>query len=300
MLEHQFDTPQSPPRVVVIGAGGFVGNAVSDRVERDGVEVVRLGRASVDLLADNGAGMLSAMLAPEDSVVVVSAIAPCNDTTMLADNIRMMDSVCRAFEKAPVAHTVYISSDAVYADDPNPLTETSAIQPESLHGMMHAAREVMLQSVLSDTPLAILRPSLLYGAADPHNGYGPNQFRRKAFAGEEIMLFGQGEERRDHVLIDDVGEIVRSVLLRRSRGALNIATGEVASFLDVAEMVASHFEPPPRIGSRARSGPMPHNGYRPFDIAACRKAFPGFRYTPLADGVAKTHADVQRIADAAG
>jgi hypothetical protein len=34
---------------------------------------------------------------------------------------------------------------------------------------------------------------------------------------------------------------------------------------------------------------MPHRGYRPFDISACRKAFPEFRYTSLAEGLAKTH-----------
>ena len=34
-----------------------------------------------------------------------------------------------------------------------------------------------------------------------------------------------------------------------------------------------------------RSGPMPHNGYRPFDVSACRAAFPDFRYTSLADGL---------------
>jgi hypothetical protein len=33
---------------------------------------------------------------------------------------------------------------------------------------------------------------------------------------------------------------------------------------------------------------MPHNGYRPFDIAACRRAFPDFRYTPLEEGLRKS------------
>ena len=32
---------------------------------------------------------------------------------------------------------------------------------------------------------------------------------------------------------------------------------------------------------------MPHDGYRPFDIAACRAAFPDFHYTPLAEGLAR-------------
>ena len=68
-------------------------------------------------------------------------------------------------------------------------------------------------------PLAILRPTLIYGEKDPHNGYGPNQFRRKANKGEAITLFGEGEERRDHVAIDDVrGMRQRLVGVKKSGG----------------------------------------------------------------------------------
>ena len=97
------------------------------------------------------------------------------------------------------------------------------------------------------------------------------------------------------MLIDDVAEIIRRVLFHRSRGALNIATGTVASFREVAELVAGHFDPRPAIIGRPRQGPMPHNGYRPFNIDACRAAFPDFWYTPLADGIAKTQKDVFRV-----
>ena len=43
------------------------------------------------------------------------------------------------------AHLVYISSDAVYADEANPVNERSALAPSTLHGMMHAARELMFR-----------------------------------------------------------------------------------------------------------------------------------------------------------
>ena len=36
-----------------------------------------------------------------------------------------------------------------------------------------------------------------------------------------------------------------------------------------------------------RQGPMPHNGYRPFDPAATTAAFPDFRYTDLETGLGK-------------
>ena len=186
-----------------------------------------------------------------------------------------------------MAHLVYVSSDAVYADGPLPLTEASPAAPTSLHGAMHLAREQMLLSIAGSIPLAILRPTLVYGAGDPHNGYGPNRFRRQANRGETIVLFGEGEERRDHVDVDDIAEIAALVLDHRSAGVLNIATGTVASFRALADKAVALAAKPVAIKSSPRTGPMPHNGYRPFDPAATLAAFPGFRYTAIDAGLAR-------------
>ena len=110
-----------------------------------------------------------------------------------------------------------------------------------------------------------LRPTLIYGAADPHNGYRPNRFSRLARSREPIRLFGKGEERRDHVSIDGVAELTTRVIYRRSVGVLNIATGTVTSFREIAEMVLRISNWPVPIEEVPRTGPMPHNGYRAFD-----------------------------------
>lgn len=295
MLEHLHDDETKPERAVILGSGGFVGGAAKRRLEEQGVSVLGLARPDLDLAAEGAADRLAGILEDTDSLVVVSAKAPCKDEAMLAENLRMMEAVTAAIGRVKPAHVIYISSDAVYADDPNPLTEESRAEPDSLHGQMHIRREGMLRDA-DDGPLCILRPSLLYGAADPHNGYGPNRFRRLAADGEDIVLFGEGEERRDHVLIDDVAEIIRLCLVHRSQGVLNVATGAVASFRDIAEMVVSRFESPVAIEGSPRSGPMPHGGYRPFDAAATKQAFPDFAYTTLADGLAKAHHDMKEEA----
>ena len=288
MLEHLAVNTMFPARVVIMGAGGFVGSSIKDHIEKAGMHVLGLTEQSLDLLDMNASQRLADLLRPNDTLVVVSAIAPCKNNTMLLKNIIMMEAVCSAIEKVPPLHVIYFSSDAVYADDTKPLTESSCAEPSSLHGVMHLAREVMLKQVCN-MPLAILRPSLIYGAADTHNGYGPNQFCSLAAAGKDIVLFGDGEERRDHVYIDDVAEIVRLVIAHKSKGILNIATGNAISFKEIAEIVASHFSPSPAIKTSPRKGPMPHKGYRPFDITACRDAFPYFRYTSLTEGLAKAH-----------
>lgn len=101
------------------------------------------------------------------------------------------------------------------------------------------------------------------------------------------MLFGNGEERRDHVYVSDVAELITQALLHRSVGALNVITGQVHSFADIANLATElsgkkiTLRPSPRVGL------MPHNGYRPFDNEACGLAFPQFTFTPLHEGMRK-------------
>jgi nucleoside-diphosphate-sugar epimerase len=294
MLEHLNPAPQKPARVVVLGANGFVGRAVADRLSAGAVPVLRVARADVDLGATDAGDKLAALLRPGDAVVAAAARAPCKNLDMLLDNMVIVRAMVRAFARVQVSQMVNISSDAVYADLPQPLTESSCASPGTLHGMMHLAREVALASEVH-APLANLRLTLLYGAADPHNGYGPNRFRRQAQCGEDIVLFGEGEERRDHVYIDDVAELAYRVLLHRSAGVLNVASGEVHSFREIAERVVALSGRRVGVKGSPRSGPMPHNGYRPFDPGGCRKAFPDFRYTPLADGLTRTQRQMEEV-----
>ena len=205
---------------------------------------------------------------------------------MMVDNMIMLKSMVGALCKAETSHLVNISSDAVYADGPLPLTESSPAAPTSMHGAMHLAREIAFAGKVK-APIAQLRPTLIYGPADPHNGYGPNRFRRLANAGQDIVLFGEGEERRDHVLIDDVAELAVRVLSHRSQGVLNAATGTVHSFRSVAEQVVAISPNKVGISGSPRQGPMPHNGFRSFDPAAATSAFSDFTFTPLQAGLEK-------------
>jgi len=287
MLQHHNTTPHAPARTVVLGAGGFIGGAILRRLAGASSAAAGLGRKDIDLLSEHAGRDLARVLRTDDALVVVSARAPCKTPAMMLENIRMMAAVCDALAERPVAHLVYISSDAVYADGPLPLHEASPAAPTSLHGAMHLAREQMLGAAAGKTPFAILRPTLVYGAGDPHNGYGPNKFRRLANRGEPIVLFGEGEERRDHVDVDDIAEIVQRVLAHRSSGLLNVATGTVASFRSLADKAVALSPRKVDIKSSPRTGPMPHNGYRPFDPAATFLAFPGFRYTAIDAGLAR-------------
>src|SRR5581483_10390086 len=112
-------------------------------------------------------------------------------------------------------------------------------------------------------------------------------FRRQAMRGEPITIFGEGEEKRDHVAVEDVARLALRILMRRSAGALNAVTGKATSFHDIAERVAALSQPRGTVQPVPRPGPRPHLLHRFFDITACRQAFPDFRFEPLADGLAR-------------
>jgi len=280
MLKHHFGKPLPAGRALILGAG-FVGGEVARRLAFKGWKVSALRSADLDLTTENAGEKLSAHFEAGDTLVFVSAKAPVKNPDMLVANLRMAQAVLQACTKTVPAHLVYVSSDAVYADEPRPLSEATPTAPSSLHGVMHLARELMLQT-LGNIPLAVVRPTLIYGEGDPHNGYGPNQFLRLAREKKPIVLFGEGEERRDHVHIGDVGEIIARVVVHRSTGTINAVSGRAVSFREIANMIAKKYKI--SVETRPRTGPMPHEGLRPFDPKNLFTAFPDFKCTSLVDG----------------
>lgn len=288
MLIHAHATPLRPSRVVVLGARGFVAAAVIRRLAADGVPVRPVPAADIDLTDASSPAILSGLLREDDAVVFVSALTPDRgrDIATMMLNLRMGQHVCAALAARPVRHLVYLSTDAVYADAANPVRETSCTQPgPGFHGAMHVARERMLIETAraASIPLALLRPSLLFGPGDTHNGYGPNRFVRSAIAERKIALFGGGEEKRDHVFIDDVAAVVAAVLQQGSTGTLNLATGTSVSFHDVAQQVRALVGDDVQVQTSGRANPVTH---RHFDVSALLAALPAFRFTPLRAGLA--------------
>jgi UDP-glucose 4-epimerase len=294
MLVHRHSIPQVPARTVVLGAKGFVALRLLARLASDGAPVLALPSAELDLTDAASAGRLAGIVRENDALVFVSALTPDRgkDIGTMMRNMQMGQHVCAALAERPCAQVVYLSTDAVYHDDANPVRESSCAQPSGYHGTMHVARERMLIETAraSKTPLALLRPSLLYGAGDTHNGYGPNRFARAALTGDPIKLFGNGEEQRDHVDVADVAELTALVLAHCSAGVLNIATGTSTSFREVAKTIVGLVGTGVDVQPSARANPIAH---RHFDVSAQLAAFPAFRPVALADGLTRMVQELQ-------
>jgi UDP-glucose 4-epimerase len=230
-----------PSRVVILGASGFVGQALLRLCAAQKIPTLAPSSRELDLTQPDAAALLAAQLRPDDCVVFAAAIDRGNRSTP-EDTIRsitMASTMAAALTATPVAHLIYLSSDAVYPASIALVREATSAAAATLYGSMHRTRELIL-AAHAPVPQAVLRLSALYGVGDTHNAYGPNRFVREALADGRITLFGQGEECRDHLWMEDAVAMILHVAAMRATGLLNIASGRSLSFASVAQIVANH------------------------------------------------------------
>ena len=270
------------------------------RLARAGA-TVRLLRLAPSVSGDQSAPcMLAAHAAPDDrageadacssigldqldAVVMLAGVAPGRDRsrTLVAKNAALASGLCCALSSRPGVHLVHLSSDAVYHDCRETITERSCTDSPSLYGVSHRVREAILGADGdSARDLLVIRSTMLYGDGDTHGAYGPNRFCRQALDERRVQLFGAGEDVRDYLAIEDLVELTVAALARRVVGCVNAASGEPASARDVAETVAR------ATGARVESTPRRQPAsVRTFDVTALRQMFPGLVPTPLALGL---------------
>lgn len=286
MIAHHNAAPSAPSRIVLVGAYGFLGRKLTEYFFSQKIEYVPIDLPDVDLTNAESVDRLLEAVKPDDAVVFTSALTPDKgkDRGAMLKNIAMGDHFCQFLERGSCSHIVYLSTDAVYGVGNKLLRETSPCQPDSLYGFGHLAREEMLKPVAKQKgiPLVILRSNAMYGIGDTHNGYGPNRFLRSALQEGKISLFGKGEEKRCHIYVEDVANLISLCLSHKSEGILNLTSGVSVSFMELADTISTLLKGKVEIQTSPRQNAITHINFDPTEIFT---AFPRFAFTPLNEGL---------------
>jgi len=264
-------------KIIILGAGGFISGHVENLLQKSNVRLLSLPRKKIDLKKKQSIKKLLKIVKEKDVIFFAAAEAPVKNETMLLNNLIMAKNMCEVLKKKKPSFFLYLSSDAVYSDTKKKIHEDSLTVPDSLHGIMHLTREKMFENLIK-SKLCIVRPTLVYGDGDPHNGYGPNRFLRLIKEKEKISLFGKGEELRDHVWINDVSKAISKLIIKRKTGKFNLVTGKIISFDNIAKQIIKVTGKKSKIFYQRRKGPMPHGGFRAFKNSRFEKIYPKFKF----------------------
>ncbi|HEX4994108.1 MAG TPA: NAD(P)-dependent oxidoreductase, partial [Methylomirabilota bacterium] len=257
-----------PARVVLLGASGHIGRALTARLGREGIPVIPHTSKTLDLTRFEALGALDGALGPDTALVFASALTPDRGQTpeTFLANVAMAANLAKYLPGHAPGLCVYVSSDAVYGFDVNPVTESTPVSPGGYYALGKYSGERVMEYAAraGGFPLLTLRVTGVYGPGDPHGGYGPNAFARTLARDRGLRIFGQGEEERDHLYVDDVAGILAGLIRARATGLLNVATGESRSFADVVKVIRRLAPYEVTVTSAPRGGAVTH---RRFDTA---------------------------------
>lgn len=273
-------------KIYLFGSTGFIGNAVLSYLKEKDLNVVAINRDDYYKILKSPLRFRN-RISEDDIIVLCAAKVPAKNSADVVENMRLIQEYCFLFKDLKFSYLLNLSSDAVYSDFSRPINENDCLEPKSVHGCMHMIREYLLKDKF-ESRMGNLRPTLVYGPKDSHNGYGPNRFIRQALNKREIEVIGDGEERRDHIYIKDLTEIIFKMISTKFIGNLNAVSGKVIDFKSIAFLVRD-LVPGTRIRYLQRSNTvLPHNGYREFDVSKLFNVFPKLKLTEIESGLKET------------
>ncbi|MBI4979387.1 MAG: SDR family oxidoreductase [Spirochaetes bacterium] len=192
-------------------------------------------------------------------------------------------NVLEAVRKAGVSNVVHSSSAAVYGDNPVvPKRENMLPEPKSPYAVTKLDGEyycTMYRKEYGINATALRYFNVFGPRQDPKSQYAAAIpiFVSKAVKGEDITIFGDGEQTRDFVYVKDVAQ--GNMLAARTGGdVFNVAWGKKITVNDLAKKIIAI------TGSKSR---IVHLAERPGDIkhsvADNKKIVNELGFTPTSD-----------------
>ena len=268
--------------ILLIGHTGSLGRALSRVFRERGHRVCGIASSDADLRRPESVRYLAERVERTTILVMAAAIRPevAEGLEVAEANLAMAMHLARLLEERPICQCVYLSSVSVYGECAHTaaMTEDTPVAPASYYGIAKAAGEALLRCAAEavGTELLVVRPCRLYGPGDASVGYGPARFLDEAMGSHPIALYGDGEELRDHVYVEDAARVIADLVAAGQRGVFNLATGVSLPYTRWVEIIRACLGQAVEVVHRPRTRPRYD---QQFDISRLRQALPGLRFT---------------------
>lgn len=230
---------------LLIGGSGFLGNSLASALTASGRQVVVAGRRGVQNFGEAAWRPVNQLDAGSvDSIVDLTHAwgqPPEQSRLLVAANLDL------ASRLDPRRYLFVSSGGAIYGEAGQlPIGEDAPLRPASDYGLgkRAAERELGVRVDRDGLPGIIVRPGNAYGPGHrPDSGQGlVTAAFMSALRGSPLTVFGDGNQVRDYVFIDDVAAGLVAALDRGTIGrAYNLGTGvgtSVRLLLDEVQALA--------------------------------------------------------------
>lgn len=252
-------------RVLVTGGAGFIGSHIVQRLIMEGVEVTVLDNLSTGTVRNfagvqndvrfvmgdvRDAGLIEKLARGQDCIIHHAALVsvPMSVEDPLATheiNITGTFNILTAARKAGTPKVIYAASSAVYGNNAaSPKQENFYPEPLSPYAVSKYTGElyVRLFSQIYDLHTVGFRYFNVFGPRqNPNSHYAAviPKFITRLLAGEQPVIYGDGEQTRDFVFVEDV---VRANMLALGAPNLkgevfNIASGSSVSINKLYKLI---------------------------------------------------------------
>jgi len=218
-------------RVLVTGAAGYIGQAVSHRLQAAGIEVGGLVRSDVAAATIRSQGIEPVIgdLDHVDDVAGLDRFDAIIDTAT-ADHAPSTEAFLSLLSGSgkPFIRT---SGTGVYTDlaggaaSDRVYREVDAFEPAPVVAARYHSDERVIAAAADGIRTVVIRPSMIYG--DGASEQLPLLIRHAITSGESIYV-GEGMNRWANVFLSDLAEVYLLALHRAEPGSVyNIASGEL-------------------------------------------------------------------------
>jgi UDP-glucose 4-epimerase len=250
-------------KALVTGCAGFIGSHLTERLLGDGFDVIGIDcftdyypreykdKNIKNVLEDDRftlieQDILSTDAFPDvDYVFHQAAQAGVRKSwgedfeIYTRDNILATQRLLEYYKDCEIQKFVYASSSSVYGDCELPMKETRMLKPVSPYGVTKLAAENLCYLYYKNygVPTASLRYFTVYGPRQRPD-MATHLFVRAILDGEEITVYGDGEQTRDFTFVDDIVEANVLAAMSGSRGEVfNVGGGTRISVNELIEIM---------------------------------------------------------------
>ena len=296
------------PRALVTGGAGFIGSALVPALAGAGYDVLVVDDLSVgDPMNVERAGGELRRGDVRDLELVTTAARGCDVVFHLAagagviesvtdpltnfdQNVRGTLTVLEAARRAEVPRVVFSSSNAPLGANAYPAREDKPVAPLSPYGASKAAGEAYCSAYFGAYGMdaVVVRFSNAYGPHSAHKGNVIPLFIRRMRAGEELVVYGDGDQTRDFVFCEDLAAGLIAAACTPAVGGqiFQLASGVETSLNRLLELLSAASGMSPRVRLEP---PRPGEILRNYSLIDKARSVLGYSpAVPLEDGLKRT------------